>query len=329
MKLVVKLVLFSMTIFLLSLPVTHPTYSLDNSAVDLLKKAYSNQRLVSHTGTLKTEVFLGNKTSSSMVDIQQKEGKVRTDYKSGLSAGLSIIDDGKKTMTINSKNNTVVVCSIPDLSNDISFLLLNYNVMTKGTEKIAERQTQILQIIPKRKGNPSTKLWIDIKTFIILKREYYNSDNTLVSKTSYTKINSNTKINDDVFIPPSQATYLESDLSAEKTTKDGIPFSIFKPKYLPVGYVLEGYYLFKPPSGKGVRLRYTDGLNTISILEVVPPTGWHPMRWIWGRGRGVQRCRFIDNLQGRAIRIYRDKLNIAIVGDISENELQKIADNIK
>jgi len=329
MKLIAKLALFSMTVFLLSLLVTSLTYSLDNSAVDLLKKAYSNQRLVSHTGMLKTEVFLGDKTSSSIVEIQQKEGKVRTNYKSGTSSGLSIIDDGKKTITINSKNNTVVVSSIPDLSNDISLLLLNYDVIMKGTEKIAERQARILQIIPKHKGNPSIKLWIDIKTFVILKREYYNSDNTLVSKTFYTQINFNTKINDDVFITPINASYLESDLSAEKTTKDGIPFSIFEPKYLPVGYILEGYYLFKPLCGKGVQLRYTDGLNSISILEVVPPIGWHRMGWFRERGRGMQRCRLIDNLQGRIIRINRDKLNIAIVGDISENELQKIADNIK
>jgi outer membrane lipoprotein-sorting protein len=318
-----------MTLFSLSLLIVNFSYSLDNPAVDLLKKAYSNQRLISHSGMLKTEVFLGDKTSSAIVEIQQKEGKVRTNYKSDVSSGLSIIDDGKKTMTIDSKNNTVTISPILELSNDISLLLSNYNIVSKGSEKIAERQTQILQVIPKHKGNPSMKLWIDIKNFLILKREYYNSDNILVSKTFYTQINFNAKINDDIFIPPSNASYLNSDLDAQKTEKDDIPFSIIEPKYLPVGYILDGYYLFKPPSGKGVQLKYTDGLNSISILEVVPPIGRHRMRWGWRRGREMQGCRFIDNLQGRAIKINREGLNITIVGDISENELQKIADNIK
>lgn len=327
MKLIARSRLLYMAVLLLSF--TSLAYSLDNSAVNLLKKAYSNQRLVSHTGTLNTEIYLGDKTSSSIVEIWQKDGKVRTDYKSGASAGLSIIDDGKKTISIDNKSNTVVISSIPNLSNDILLLLLNYDVVSKGTEKIITYQAQIIQIIPKRKGNPSIKLWIDKKTSIILKREYYNSDNTLVSKTFYTKINYNAKINDNIFIPPSNASYSESDLDAQKTTRDGIPFSIIEPEYLPTGYVLEGYYLFKPPSGKGVQLKYTDGLNSVSILEVVPPMGRHRMRRGWGKGQEMQGCRFIDNLQGRAIKINKDRLNITIVGDISESEIQKIANGIK
>jgi hypothetical protein len=72
-----KSIAISVAIFFLSLLIFSSAYSSeDSSAIELLKKAYANQRLVSHTGMLNTVVFPGDGTSNeantSIVEIRQK-----------------------------------------------------------------------------------------------------------------------------------------------------------------------------------------------------------------------------------------------------------------
>ncbi|MFQ6115073.1 MAG: hypothetical protein ACE5NG_13500 [bacterium] len=52
--------------------------------------------------------------------------------------------------------------------------------------------------------------------------------------------------------------------------------------------------------------------------------------------RGMQRgwwgkpnCEFLDNRRGRKLRMMKGDLNVALVADITESELQKIANSIK
>jgi len=326
--------------------------------VELLRKTYANQLSISHTGTLNTAVFLGEETSTSTVEIRQKDGKMRMDYKSGISSGSSIIDDGKKVMRIDNKNRMVDIRSaIPSADDNISLLLSNYEVRLKGTEKVANRQTVILQLLPKRKGNPAKKLWIDKLTFMPLRREHYNSDGVLTTLTFYKQINYLANIKDSDFLPPKGWRIIKRPEMMQKLSKEQISeiveFDILEPKYMPEGYVLDGFYLLQPPMRRRrgehtryiVHIRYVDGLNTISIFERPFPPPRRGIRGLFGRHRseadgmfdperprGMRRGRrfrprFLDNQRGRTIRIVKDDLNVILVADIAEAELQKIADS--
>ena len=339
----------SAAIFSLALLISNLAYSSDTSAVELLKKAYENQHLVSHTGMLNTVVFLGdeatNEANMSIVEVRQKDGRMRMDYKSGIFAGLSIIDDGKKMMRVDSKNQSIVVSAIPFPQDDISLLLSNYEVSLDGTEQVAGRSTQILQVKSRSVKNPSKKLWIDKETFMPLRSEHYNSDGVLTTLTFYTKINYDVEIKDSDFSFPKGWRIVEEPRNTEKLSEEQISeavgFDIVTPEYLPSGYVLDGFYLFYPmPQRKGVHIRYVDGLNTISVFECIPlhlERGMGRMRRMqrgMGGVRGMQRgwqdkpkCEFLDNRQGRAIRMMKGDLNITLVADIAEAELQKISDN--
>ena len=344
----------SAAVVFLSLLIFNLSYSSDTDL--LLRKAYANQLLVSHTGTLNTVVYLGNKVGTevpadSIVEVRQKDGKMRMDYKSSRLAGLSIIDDGKKVMCIDNKNHTVAIRTIPFADDNISLLLSNYEVIKKGTEKIANRQTEVLQILPKREGNPKKKLWIDKETFMPLRREHYNSDGTLTTLTFYTKIDYDAKIKDSDFLPPKGWRIIEPPQMMQKYSKERISeivgFDIVEPNYVPEGYVLDGFYLLQPPMcrRKGVHLRYVDGLNTISVFERPSPPFRRGIRGLfrrpWRRAnrmrerggmRGMRHGRrsrpsFLDNRRGRTIQIVKGDLNVILVADIAEAELQKIADS--
>jgi outer membrane lipoprotein-sorting protein len=349
MKHFAKSIVASVAVVFLSLLIFSLTYSSDKEAVELLKKTYANQLLVSHTGTLNTVVFLGDEKFTSTVEIRQKDGKMRMDYKESSLLGLSIIDDGKRVMRIDNKNHTVAIRPIRFAADDnISLLLSNYEVRKKGTEKIADRQTEVLQILPKREGNPGKKLWIDKETFMPLRREHYNSDGVLTTLTFYTQINYDTKIKNSDFEPPKDFRIVEPRRKMQKYSKERISeivgFDIVEPKYVPSGYVLDGFYLFGK-LGKDVHIRYVDGLNTISVFEGPslpsrrdkdglprrPPNEVNGMR---GRNKpkgkrpGSQvRARFLDNRRGRTIEIVKGDLNVVLVADIAEAEFQKISDS--
>ncbi len=339
----------SLVIFSMSLLIFSSAYSSEDSfAVELLKKSYTNQRLVSHTGMLKTVAFLSEGTSDkadmSIVEIRQKDGKIRMDYKSGIFSGLSIIDDGIKIIRLDSKNRTVTISAIPFSNGDISLLLSNYEVIAKGTEKVANRTTQVLQIKPHNTQNPSRKLWIDQKTFMPLRSEHYNSDGMLIMLTFYTQIKYNAKTEDSDFSLPKDWRIVEIEQSMQKLKKEQISktvgFDMIEPKYVPAGYVLDGFYLFYPIRNrkgnmssfredvKGLHIRYVDGLNTISIFEHLPLRLGRGMGRMRGMRHGWQdnsKCEFLDNRQGKVIRMTKGNLNITLVADIVEKELQKIA----
>lgn len=344
-----KSIAISVAIFLLSFLVSNLTYSSDTPAVELLKKSYTNQRLVSHAGVLNTVVSLGdgtpNEANTSIVEIRQKDGRMRMDYKSGIFAGLSIIDDGKKMMRVDKKNQTVVISAIPFPQDDISLLLSNYEVISEGTEQIVGRPTQILQVKSRSIKNLSKKLWIDKETFMPLRREHYNSDGVLTTLTFYTQVNYDVEIKDSDFSLPKGWRIVEAPQNmrrfSQKQISETVGFDIVEPKYLPSGYVLDGFYLFHPMRrGKGVHIRYVDGLNTISVFECLPlhlgrgmgrmrrmQRGMGRMRRMRRGWQGRPKCEFLDNRQGRAIRMMKGDLNITLVADIAEAELQKISDS--
>lgn len=358
MKHIVKSIAIGVLIVWLQLIVSGIVFSSEFSAKELLKKAYKNQCLVSHTGTLRTIIFLRDKpphkkipnerpaVNSSLVKIRQKNGKMRMDYKSGHITGISIIDDGRRIMHLDRRNRTVIVKPIPFSRGDISLLLSNYEVISKGMEKTAGRQTQIIQLKPRHTGNPSKRLWVDIETFMPLKREYYNSDGMLKTRSFYTKINYDARIKSGNLSPPEDWQVIKPPQKIRKFSKKQISettdFDIVEPKYVPAGYVLDGFYRFQPPPprrGKGVHIRYVDGLNSISVFEVLPHRFRHGMGRIRGffRGHGRERkhrqdkprCKMLDNHKGKAIRITKGDLNVVIIGDMAESELQKVADSIR
>jgi len=352
-----RLLITGAIILLAFLIIYHFSFSAQNeiitssflSAVELLRESHSKRHLVPHVGTLHIVNIRNGKTNTSTVAIRQKEGKTRMDYKTGRSAGLSIIDDGKQVMRLDGKHKTAVINILPSSPGDISLLISNHDVILEGTATLANHLTQVIKVVPRHKGNPWKKLWIDTETFIPLKKEYYNSDGILTTQTFYTNIRYDVPIRESDFALPKDWRVIQMQKSTQKMPPEQLAKTlgsdIVKPGYVPSGYVLEELYLVSKDDNDGIaHFRYTNGLNSISVLERAPPL---PIRLVIrikrfigqlkrsiGRSdkmhRVEERIREILGIsQGRVIWTTRGKLYIILVGDIAEQELQKMADSIK
>jgi hypothetical protein len=164
----------------------------------------------------------------------------------------------------------------------------------------------------------------------------------LTTLTFYTQINYDAQIKDGEFSTPQGFSVIKSPRDMQKFSKreisKAVSFNVVEPKYVPAGYVLDGFYLFHHPRrGKAVHIRYIDGLNNVSVIEFLRPMEGHArgrMRGFGGghqggRGwRGGAKCELLDDYQGRIIRMPKGDLNLIFIGDIAENELRNMADSL-
>ncbi|HID56885.1 TPA: hypothetical protein EYP37_10180, partial [Candidatus Poribacteria bacterium] len=212
-----------------------------------------------------------------------------------------------------------------------------------GEDLIAKRKCVILQIKPIHRGNPSRKVWIDSETLFPLRKESYNSEGELESVSMFTQIEYNPDIPEDLFKIPDgwrrvklsgfRPVDLERDLSSELGFK---PILLKSP---PEGYVLSGAFINITPSGPLLQVKYTDGMNQISLFERLRVRGrGMGMGWMHGRGRrmmgrrmrwGQKSCVMFEDIgmqAGKAVMIPHPRLNITIVGDISEEIMRRIVE---
>jgi outer membrane lipoprotein-sorting protein len=224
-------------------------------------------------------------------------GKLRFEYRLE-DRHWSVIDDGKSLIHLLPRRQVALVYDRPGLAVDRALAERNYEARVVGDSSVAGRSARTIEISPKGGGRPVLRLWLDNETGFALRRERYNVEGRLTSRTEYTQVEFGPVIAPDVFTVPAgwetiRAEETESGLSTEQLSAR-LGFQVRPPAHLPAGYVLVGGY--EKQWGRwhmrAAELRYTDGLRILSIFQhrhpghpgLEPPGhGEHPGR---GRGRG-------------------------------------------
>jgi outer membrane lipoprotein-sorting protein len=225
---------------------------------------------------------------------------------------------------------------------DMELMLRNYSVEISEGERIAGRNTYLLEITPKYEGRPSKRIWSDAKKGIPLRMEHYNSEGKLASLIVYTEISFPPRIDERLFVPPEEVLKGRKgrfgppeggELSLEEL-KRRISFPIIVPGYIPAGFEFQNARLIRYQRREIAHLRYTDGLVLLSLFET---RGGRPER----RGerrrmgrreieeeRGIKilgvECKLLYNGQLRILRWEHNGLNFTLIGDLSEREMIKV-----
>ncbi len=340
-------------IALACLMTAHSGFSADLSAVELLRESHARERQITHTGTLHIVNIRNGKSHTVAVEIRQKEGKSRMDYQLGRLKKQTIIDDGKQVIHLGSRHRATVnkLAARSTSPGDISLLISSHDVILEGTETVANRPSHVVKVVSRHKGNPWKKLWIDTETYMPLKKEYYNSDGILTTQTFYTDIRYDVSIEESDFEIPADWRVIQRRPSMQRMSPERLAetlgFDVVKPAYVPPGYVLEGFYLAMDSDDedeRGAYVKYTNGLNTISVLEGSPG----PLKRFFIRisgflmrlkrsikrhdyKRGLEKRieEFLGNSQIKIIQVTKGKVLVFLVGDIAEKELQKMADSLQ
>ncbi|MCX7845290.1 MAG: hypothetical protein N2312_01620 [Dictyoglomaceae bacterium] len=251
--------------------------SLTLSTFDILQEALEKDGKIPLQGTEVSIFYDENdipKISISRV-IFGGNYKLRKEYLApSFFLGRIIIDDGIKKFEYIPNFKRLLISSTGFINNSqeikkrIELIKRNYKIINIGVETIADRRSLVILLVSKYTNLPVLKLWIDMETYFILRKDKYNSDGRLISRTFYSEIKYGESYFPSSLFKPDPLWKPENIIN-EPTFKE-IDIKNLKEisLELPLGYSLEK--LFFISQGEDTVLyyyRYTDGLNTLSFFK--------------------------------------------------------------
>ena len=157
---------------------------------------------------------------------------------------------------------------------DIALLDGNYRAVRSATDDVADRRTDVVDLVSRYTGERAMRLWIDSETHIVLAKEAYHGDGSLAWRTRFDEIRYTDAIPEAFFataIPTGYATVHGRSYAQQGSLTSAVSaagFTPITPKYLPDGFILSGADFSQTPDGiKNVHLLYTDGIRELSLFE--------------------------------------------------------------
>lgn len=188
--------------------------------------------------------------------------------------GRVIIDDGIKRIEYIPHLGRLTISSTGFINNPfeikkrIELIKKNYKIINIGTETIADRKAIVILLVSKYTNLPVLKLWIDVETYFALRKDKYNSEGRLISRSFFSEIKYKKHYYpDDLFKPDplwkikdiiNEPAFKEIDIKNSKDISLDLPF----------GYILKKIFLI--PQREDIVFyyyRYTDGINTLSLFK--------------------------------------------------------------
>lgn len=282
------------------------------SPEDKVKRSNAADRNVSYRGTKTTTMYSGRNVQARMKVTHLKPDNTRIEYTApGELAGIVTIDKGNDSWRYLPKKGEWEHQKWDLGEETLTLALRNYNVVDAGSGSVAGRPAYVVKIVPKSKGIPSQTLWIDKQTYLVLKSEVRGPSGSLRSSSSFSDIDINPRgISSGLF---SVRGKVEDNNGA-----GSFGFTPVKPDYLPRGYVLVGIAPVKVDGGVAAHLQYTNGINTISIFQKRLPRPANSSERVEKKPNGIT---IITSSKGR--------ISFTVIGDISQDELMRVAKSLR
>lgn len=302
------------------------------SALEILRKVMT-VRSISYKAEVET-IRLKPQVVSAKAVLYFKVGKRRLVYENEPATPFIILDDGESVYQLQPRWRTVIRMPIVPQRIDFELLLRNYEVKFLGSEQIAGRDCYVIIAQPKHSDNPMRKVWVDKTYFVILRHELIDSDGTPVRIFVVKSVDFDAEINDSLFkVPPGwrvlNAPYRPISNLSLKEVERLVRFKVLLPQFVPEGYQLIGVGVTYCQHGTPIaHLRYSDGLNEISVFERPAQCrafGRFRFGWGWRRQRGCDWLPKDDFVYSQIV----NNLRVIVIGHPSQTVMQRIAESVK
>lgn len=315
----------------------------NTGAFALLHSAIGAPNHISFVGQMQSIQFGNSKSVASVFRIEHRAPNLtRHWYLAPQSLyGDSIISRGDTAYNVDVKHNRVIVeqdDAIDDqvaLDDNVGLLMANYRAITGPDGDVAGRQAWLVILINKYTGQTGLRVWIDKQTKLVLRKETYATNGSISQQSRFEEIRYVTNLPSAIFVVPKTGYKVvkgpdhglpSDDLTAVVKTAG---FQARGPKYLPDGFL--------PVTGdvtdiKGVRtlhLLYSDGIRTLSLFENAKGSAVDMRRFKPSSTR-VQNhnAQVVEEGPTKLLAWQEADLHFALVGELSERELVKIAASV-
>lgn len=180
------------------------------------------------------------------------------------------VDAARKRVYVSENKAAVDPVAVVD---DIALVDANYRAVRTDSDNIANRHTDVVDLVSKYTGERAMRLWIDSDTHVVLAKEAYHSDGSLAWRTRYDAIRYTDAIPGDVFnakVPPDYSVVRGRSYGEPTDFEKAAPaagFKPIKPKYLPEGFSIVGADVSTLRGITSLHLIYSDGVRSVSLFE--------------------------------------------------------------
>jgi sigma-E factor negative regulatory protein RseB len=200
------------------------------------------------------------------------------------------------------------------LPTNLSVIKANYSARLAGTEYVAEREAQVVELMPADVYRYSYKVWADVKFGLILKMALLNASNKTLEQIYFNKLSMlNTHNNLNWFQPKidmSKSYVTETDAPITRVANDWIVTTD-----LPAGY-RKVDHIQRVVRGKETmvdQLIFSDGIASVSLFIEPLAKGQRPKKGHMLMGSTNMCANVVDGHQ------------IIVVGEVPEKTVESIA----
>jgi outer membrane lipoprotein-sorting protein len=302
----------------------------------LLKSAAQSGEKYSYVADGTTRILCrGRLVTSEMKVYHLKPNRTRIEYSSEPLKGVVAGEDGVCSWRCDPKMKKTVVAgcvSSAKCDRPMNLLLENHRIDVYKSADVAGRPAMLL-VLQSTSGQVRKRLWIDKSTFVVLRSEEYDTAGRVESASSFRRIEYVDSLSPSLFKRPcnshGRTQRIETATMTEAELSKIVGFTISKPAYVPVGYKPEGYRVYNCPCGcghKAAYTRFTNGLNSISVFEYRDCTECGCCK---GMSESHESCCVNENDQGKEAIVTVHGRTIIVIGDISRDEAERMANSFK
>ena len=310
--------------FALILPISAWAADAQLSAIDYVNKMGAALQTLNYHGTL---VYINNGQVESLELIHKKDSKGEFERLVHLS--------GEPREVI--RDNDVVTCYLPDshsvvvgqrrfnnhlfakLTTNLDQFAPNYNILVAGNNRVAGRVSRVIDINPKDLFRYGYRLWIDEKSYLLLRSELVDSQGDVLEQMMFTQIEIVDQIPDAMLKPAitgESFTWHGADDNSGSKIDANQPWQIAK---MPNGFVVSARYNQNMPNSDrpAQHALISDGLASVSVY--IEPVNNESQSFVGASRMGAM------NIFG----LVQEDHQVTVVGEVPMSTIEMIAQSIR
>ena len=203
----------------------------------------------------------------------------------------------------------------PTLPENLEKLSNYYTISQLGDDRIAGRETSVLNVQPKDAYRYGYKYWLDNETRVLLKCDLLDENGDIVEQMMYTSFNNQSEVPHSAFNIPDLSGFTSQSLDRNRGKQADIGW---RATNMPQGFMLtQSAIRSGQEDNESLHLMYSDGLASVSVF--IETGGNSPHRLV-----GASRMGALN-----AFGIELNGTQITVMGEVPEATVAAIAESME